>query len=139
MDIVLDSNVLFRMLISQGDIIELFFNSNLKIFASQRLLEEFYNNEKEILLKSKLSKKDFQLLSSLLFKRITFVKLDEYKKYLPKAKQLLKRHEKDEDFIALCLLKRCKLWTYESYLFEIGFGISTKDISNKLSRFTNFL
>jgi hypothetical protein len=59
--------------------------------------------------------------------------LEEYKKYLPKAKQLLKRHEKDEDFIALCLLKCCKLWTYESRLFEIGFGISTKEISNKLS------
>jgi predicted nucleic acid-binding protein len=132
-EVVIDSNVLFRMLISQGDIIDLFFNTNLKIYAPHRLLEEYYNNEKEILSKSTLSKKDFNLLSTLLFNRITFVTLDEYKKYLPKAQQLLKRHEKDEDFIALCLLKRCKLWTYESYLFEIGFGISTKEISNKLS------
>lgn len=129
---MLDSNVLFRMLISQGDIIELFFNNNLKIYAPQRLLEEFRNNEKEILSKSNLSKTDFQVLSSLLFNRITFVRLEEYKKYLPKAQQLLERHEKDEDFIALCLLKCCKLWTYESWLFEIGFGISTKEISNKL-------
>ena len=133
MEVVLDSNVLFRMLISRGDIIELVFNTNLKIYAPQRLWDEFRNNEKEILSKSNLSKKDFRVLSSLLFNRITFVRLEEYKKYLPKAKQLLERHEKDEDFIALCLLKGCKLWTYESKLFEIGFGISTKEISNKLS------
>ncbi|MCK4364637.1 MAG: PIN domain-containing protein [Thermoplasmatales archaeon] len=133
MEVVLDSNVLFRMLISRGDIIELVFNTNLKIYAPQRLWEEFRNNKKEILSKSNLSKKDFQVLSSLISNRITFVRLEEYKKYLPKAKKLLKRHEKDEDFIALCLLKCCKLWTYESRLFEIGFGISTKEISNILS------
>ena len=133
MEVVLDSNVLFRMLISQGNIIDLVFNTNLKIYAPQILWDEFCNNKKEILSKSNLSKIDFQTLSSLLFDRIIFVRLEEYKNYLPKAKKLLERHEKDEDFIALCLMKCCKLWTYESRLFEIGFGISTKEIANKLS------
>ena len=73
-------------------------------------------------------------MSSLLFSRITLINLEEYKKYLPEAKKLLKLHEKDEDFIAICLLKYCKLWTYETRLFEIGLGISTKEISNKINR-----
>ncbi len=123
------------MLISGGDIIKIVFNSDLKIYAPQRLWAEFCKNEFEILSKSNLSKKDFRVLNFLIFNRITFVELKEYKKYLPGAKQLLKRHEKDEDFIALCLLKSCKLWTYESRLFEIGFGISTKEISNKLNSY----
>ena len=131
---MIDSNTLFRTLISQGEIIELFFNKNLKIYAPEIVWEEFCNHEKEILIKSNLSKKDFHVLSSLLFSRITFVSLKEYKKFLNKAKKLLKHHEKDEDFIALCLLKCCKLWTYESRLFEIGFGISTKEISSKINR-----
>jgi len=122
------------MLISQGEIIDLFFNTNLKIYAPQILWEEFCNHEKEILSKSNLSKKDFHILSSLLFSKILFVSLKEYKKFLPEAKQLLEYHEKDEDFIAICLLKCCKLWTYESRLFEIGFGISTKEISRKINR-----
>ena len=134
MDVVIDSNILFRTLISQGGIIELFFNNNLKIYAPQILWEEFSNHENEILSKSNLSKKDFQILSSLLFSSINLVSLEEYKEYLPKAKQLLEYHEKDEDFIAICLLKCCKLWTYESRLFEIGFGISTKEISSKINR-----
>jgi predicted nucleic acid-binding protein len=133
LEIVIDSNVLFRILISQGNIIGLIFNTGLKIYAPQRLWEEFLNNEDEILAKSCLSKTDFQMLCSLLSKKITLVQLGKYKKFIPKAKKLLKHHEKDEDFIALCLLKRCKLWTYESRLFEIGFGISTKEIAKKLS------
>ena len=133
MEIVIDSNVLFRILISQGNIIELMFNTRMRIYAPHKLGEEFLNNEEEILAESRLSKTDFQVLNSLLFERITFVRLEEYKKFIPKARRLLGDREKDEDFIALCLLKHCKLWTYESRLFEIGFGISTKEISNRLS------
>lgn len=132
MEVAIDSNVLFRSLISQGEIIELFFNTNLKIYAPQTLWEEFCNHEKEMLSKSNLSKKDFHVLRSLLLSKITFLTLEKYKKYLPKAQQLLEKHEKDEDFIAICLMKGCKLWTYESRLFEIGFGISTKEISKKI-------
>ena len=133
MEVVLDSNVLFRMLISRGDIIDLVFSTNLKIYAPQRLWVEFINNKKEILSRSDLSERDFQVLGSLLLDRIILVKIEEYEDYIPKARRLLKEHEKDEEFIALCLLKSCKLWTYESRLFEIGFGISTKEIYHKLS------
>ena len=133
MEVVLDSNVLFRILISQGDILDLIFDTRLKIYVPQRLREEFLNHKEEILTKSSLLDEDFQVLSSLLFERITVVQLEEYKKYLTKARQLLADHKKDEDFIALCLLKHCKLWTYETRLFKIGFGISTNEISLKLS------
>ena len=133
MEVVIDSNVLFRMLISQGDILYLMFDTRLKIYAPQRLWEEFINHKEEILTKSSLFEENFQVLGSLLFERITFVQLEEYKKYLPKSMKLLGDHKKDEDFIALCLLKHCKLWTYETRLFKIGFGISTKEISHKLS------
>ena len=132
MKIVIDSNVLFRILISQGKIIDLMFNPNIKIYAPKRLWQEFLKNEDEIIIKSNLSKKDFQILSSLLLKKITLVDLEDYKKFIPKARKLLANHNKDEEFIALCLLKNCKLWTYENRLFEIGFGISTKELSKKL-------
>ena len=82
MEIVIDSNVLFRILISQGNIIELMFNTRMRIYAPHKLGEEFLNNEEEILAKSRLSKTDFQVLNSLLFERITFVRLEEYKKFI---------------------------------------------------------
>lgn len=132
MELVIDSNVLFRTLISGGDIIDLVFDRNLTLYAPKMLWKEFLNHKKEILSKSKLSNRDFTILTNLLLKRIKLVERKKYQKYLINAKQLLKGHEKDIDFIALCLYKKCKLWTYESRLFEIGFGISTKEISKKL-------
>ena len=41
MEAVLDSNVLFRTLISHGNIIALIFDSKLKLFAPEKLKEEF--------------------------------------------------------------------------------------------------
>jgi len=134
MEVVLDSNVLFKILISQGEILELIFNNDLNLLAPLKLKQEFLNNKKEILSKSKLPENEFKILCSLIFSKITFVPLEKYKESLIKAKQLLETHTKDEDFIALCLSRDILLWTYESLLFKIGVGISTKQISEELSK-----
>jgi predicted nucleic acid-binding protein len=132
-EVVLDSNVLFRTLISGGGIVELFFNNNLELFAPEKLKQELFKNKNEISAKSKFSEEEFNRLVSIISNIVTFVPLDEYREFLPKAKLLLGEHAKDEEFIALCLMKDVKLWTYETLLFEIGFGISTKQIAEKLS------
>ena len=59
MDVVIDSNVLFRILISKGEILNVLFNSKLRVFAPEKLKEEFMKHEDEILSKSKLSKDKF--------------------------------------------------------------------------------
>ena len=132
MEVVIDSNVLFRALISNTKIAKLLFDERLKFFAPEKLKEEFLNNKDEILSKSKLSESKLDELAPLLFDNITFVSLDKYKKFVPEAKVLLSKHEKDEDFIALCLMKGLKIWTYENLLFKIGFGISTEEIEKEL-------
>ena len=132
MDIVIDANVLFRILISQGDIIDIFTNSNLVLYAPERLQREFMNHASEIREKSSLSHKGYEELTQFLFRHIHAVALEEYQSFLPKAKKILGEHEKDIEFIALCLLKKCKLWTYEKRLFKLGFGISTREIIEQL-------
>lgn len=132
-EVVLDANVLFRMLISQGDILEILFSDKLKLCAPERLKEEFLKHKEEIAQKSKLPLPDLEILTSLIFGRVALVPLNEYKELLPRAKELLGGHEKDEDFVALCLLKDTKLWTYEKLLFIIGVGISTKQLGERLS------
>ena len=134
MEAVLDANVLFRTLISGGNIIDLMFDDSLKIYAPEKLKEEFVNHKQEIIDKSNLSEIEVEELTNLIFERIIFIPIDEYKQFFPEAKQVLGEHEKDEDFIALCMLKNCKLWTYEKLLFDIGFGISTKEIAEELSK-----
>ena len=90
------------------------------------------SNRQEILSKSRISQKEFNKLSAVLFSRIIFVPLEEYTQFLPQAKKMLQTHEKDEDFVALALLKQCKIWSYETRLLDLGFGILTKQISNDL-------
>jgi len=105
LEVVFDANVFFRSLISGGEILKLLFNNKLRLFAPLKLREEFINNKDKILSKSKLSNIEFNRLAFLLFKKITFVPLDKYKSFIPRAKRLLDKHEKDEDFVALCLSK----------------------------------
>lgn len=133
MEVVIDSNILFRILISQGDILKLINDENLILFAPLKLKKEFLKNREEILSKSELSEEDFDKLYSFISERIDFVETEKYKDYLPKAKELLQKHEKDEDFIALCILKNTKLWTYEKRIFDIDYAISTKELSEELS------
>src|SRR3989344_4560769 len=101
MEAVLDSNILFRILISQGNILDLVFDNRLKIYAPFKLKDEFLNNKKEILSKSNLSEKEFGELNSLIFKKINFVQEIEYLSFISKASELLKEHEKDIEFVAL--------------------------------------
>jgi len=130
--VVIDSNVLFKTLISQGTIVNLIFDKNLELFAPEKLKEEFVNNKEEILSKSKLSETEFDELVSLLFGFINVVSLSEYKGFISEAKQLLREHIKDVESVALALKLNCLVWTYENIFFEIKLGISTKQISNKL-------
>jgi predicted nucleic acid-binding protein len=81
-DVVLDSNVLFRILISQGDIVDLLFHPKLTIYAPKRLQEEFLSNRKEILSKSHISQREFDTLCFVLFSRIIFVPLDSQIRHL---------------------------------------------------------
>lgn len=132
MILILDANVLFRTLISPGNILNLYFDSRIELYAPERLKQEFENNKNEILEKSRLSQAEFEELSLLLFSVVTFVPVEKYKTYLPQAKNLLKDHQKDEDFIALCLCYNAKLWTYEKRLIALDYGITTLEIVKQL-------
>ena len=55
MDVVIDANVFFRILISEGAILDIVFNPSLIIFAPERLKVEFLRHKDEIINKSRLS------------------------------------------------------------------------------------
>lgn len=132
MGVVIDANVLFRILISEGEIIDIVFNPSLHLFAPERLKEEFLRHKDEIMEKAAFSRPEFEAVALILLRRIEFVALSAYQGYLSNAKELLQGHGKDEDFLALCLAKECKLWTYEARFFKLGYAVSTKELSKSL-------
>jgi len=133
-EVILDSNVLFKMLISRGNIFEVFFHPDLRIIAPERLLIELERNYAEIARKSKLSETELEEAKSDLLLKINFVNNYNYRNLFTAAGELLKGHTKDEDFVALHLLTRSKIWTYEDRLFKMGVAISTKEIADKLKK-----
>ena len=134
MEVVLDSNILFRILISGGEIIDLLYDESLKIYAPLKLKEELEKHKAEIIEKTHFSEQDVKNMILILAGLIEFVSREEYSEHINKAKKLLKGHDKDIDFVALALKKQCKVWAYEKRLFEIGMGISTKEIDNVLKK-----
>ena len=93
MEVVIDANVVFRMLISQGSIINILTHQDLDVYAPEQLQQEFHNHTAEIIKKSSLSIHDFEALTQFLFRRIRILPLKEYQSFLPKAKELLGEHE----------------------------------------------
>ncbi len=134
MEVVVDSNVLISAMIARSTAMSLFFHPKLRVFAPETLRGEFFRNERDIMSKSGLARGEFDKLVSILFRRIEFAPDAEFSKFLPEARRVLGEHKKDEDFIALCILKGLKLWTHESRLFGIGYGISTKELIEELSK-----
>lgn len=90
MEVNLDTNILFRALISHGIVALLLFDARLKVNAPERMREEFYANKMEIMEKSQLSEEDFNAAVNLLFEKINFIPLGQYQLFLPKAKKLWK-------------------------------------------------
>lgn len=111
---------------------DIVFNPKLRLFAPEKLKEEFLKHKEEIGARACFTKNELDIVVSLLLNRIHFVPREEYKNQLTQARELLKGHNKDEDFLALCLAKRCKLWTYETRFFKIKYAISTKELAHTL-------
>ncbi len=66
MQLVIDANVLFAMLIKPGKPVDLFFKDELEIFAPELLLKELENNKDLILKKSRLEEEEFDRFFEIL-------------------------------------------------------------------------
>jgi len=129
MEVVIDSNVFFSALIARDTQLHLLFNQQLSVFAPEVFRTEVVNHQDEILAKSGLSENEFERLSRKMFLAIQLVPLSDYKAFLPAARKILVGHTKDAEFIALCIMKGLKLWTYEKRLLKTDYGISTEGLS----------
>ena len=67
MNVVIDSNILFRIIISKGEILPVFFNQNFEIFTPLKHRDEFLAHKDELITKSGLSAIEFQEFIEILF------------------------------------------------------------------------
>jgi len=115
MDLVIDANILFSVLIKKGKTEEIIFEEDLHLFAPEFIFEEFSKYEGLIRDKTERNKGEFERLMDILKKKIKTTSNEETQPYIKKAKEM-SPDKNDADYIALALKLRCPLWSNDKEL-----------------------
>lgn len=117
MKLVVDANILFSFFKKDSTprefILDPELKYNLELFAPELILEETGRHKNEICSKFSLDIKNFDVMLSSLGLFIRIVKKDTFKKFFPKAAEILSAHIKDVPYCAL------SLW-FKNNGFDIG-------------------
>lgn len=115
MDLVIDANILFSVLIKRGVTEKLLFEEDLHIFAPEFLFEEFEKYNDLILSKTDRTKEEFNKLINILKRRIKIIPNEETEEFITQAKKICP-DKKDVDYFALALKLKCPLWSNDKEL-----------------------
>lgn len=115
MDLVIDANILFSVLIKKGKTEELLFEGGLHLFAPEFIFEEFDKYKDLILDKTERSREEFDELINIFKKRIKIIPNKETEMFILESKKICP-DEKDVDYFALALKIRCPLWSNDKVL-----------------------
>jgi len=138
MQVVVDANIIFSALIG-GRLTDLFLSSKLDLVAPELIFVEFLRNKEELIRRSKLSEEDFNILLTLLERRIKVIPFEEFEDLFSKAEELLGDHIKDAPYVALALKLKCPFWTYEKRFKKIREVkcLTTEDIAKIVNELDN--
>ncbi len=117
MKLVLDNNILFSIMNPKSVSATLFSSINVNFIAPEFIKLEFKKHKEICLIKSKLSKQEFELRQKQIEQSIEFFDESKYEKYLKIAKDLISDPD-DIDFIALALLTNSSIWSNDKHLKE---------------------
>lgn len=119
----MDANVVFAALIASGKTFELFvwneLNNRLEFVAPEYLSIEIRSNQEEVLVKSGLSKAEFEEVLRMIELQIDFIPADEFTDFLPKAKEISPTN--DFPYVALSLY-------FKSRGYEVGIWSNDKGL-----------
>jgi predicted nucleic acid-binding protein len=117
MDVVVDANVIFAVLIKDSFSYHLLFSGRFHLFTPEYIFTEFEKHKEEILGKTERTTEDFFRLIDILKRRITLVPLEELTEYVEEAEKLTP-DPNDMAYFALALKLNCAIWTNDKKLKE---------------------
>lgn len=117
MELVIDANILFSALIKDGITTEILFESNLKLFSPDFLIEEYIKYENMILKKTSRTREGITQIMHMLKKIITVVPKEEYSNFMKEADNV-SPDKKDVMYFALALKLNIPLWSNDKKLKE---------------------
>ena len=117
MDVVVDANIIFAVLIKDSFSNHLLFNGRFHLFTPEYIFTEFEKHKEEILNKTERTTENFFRLLDILKRRITLVPLEELANYIEEAEKLTP-DSKDLAYFALALKLNCAVWSNDKKLKE---------------------
>ncbi len=95
----------------------LLFETSLRLYAPEFVIEEFMKYSEYIQKKTKRSSEEFVAIMHLLHQVIKIIPEEEYENYIEEA-QSISPDEKDVMYFALALKLKCGIWSNDSQLKE---------------------
>jgi len=117
MDLVIDANVIFAVLIKSSFSSDMLFKEEFHLFTPEYILIEFEKYKEDILKKTERTTVEFFRLVEILKRRITFIPLEELIDYVEEADKLTP-DPKDMAYFALALKLNCAIWSNDKKLKE---------------------
>ena len=117
MDLVVDANVLFAVLIKDSFSARLVFNEEFHLFTPEYIFVEIEEHLEEITRKTERTIVDFYNLLEVLKRRIVLVPLEELTEYVEEAEKITPDPD-DMAYIALALKLNCAIWSNDKELKE---------------------
>jgi predicted nucleic acid-binding protein len=115
MDLVVDANILFSVLIKSGETEKLIFEPTLNLFAPEFIFVEFEKYKEIIFKKTGRNKGELNKLINILKKRIKTISNEEIEIFIEKAVEICP-DEGDVNYFALAIKLKCALWSNDKEL-----------------------
>ncbi|MDP1728682.1 MAG: PIN domain-containing protein [archaeon] len=135
MNIVIDTNILISALIKEGTIRSIITNFSFNLLFPELEFRELENHREELLKKSKLSEKEFNILLLYLLKYIKVIKTEKIITYQKEAKNIMKTIDPDDAmFIATAIAFNAIIWSDDKHfkMQERIKVLNTKEIIQSL-------
>ena len=115
MDFVIDSNILFAVLIKDSVTAEIIFNERIDLFAPEFIFREFLKYKQEILDKTKRSSEEFNEIFRYLQELIIIIPREEFEQFLEMAEKITP-DPNDVQYLALALKLNIPIWSNDKKL-----------------------
>ncbi len=114
MDIVLDANIIFAIIIKKGITERILFSDELHIYAPEYLFLEFKEHKRYLLNLTNRPEEEFIKLIEILERRIELIPTPEFNQYIEEAETLVPDKD-DAIYLAVCLAKKMPLWSNDNH------------------------
>lgn len=115
MILVADTNIIIAAIIRNSTTQDIIFNKNLQLYSPEYVLSEIKNHKAELVKKSGYTSEIFDIVSEIVFSKITVVPYEEYSHHRDHA-IVVSPDKEDWPFFALCMHMHALLWSNDAKL-----------------------